>query len=242
MSKNKLIIGLMLVALGVLLLLRGLGIFHFTFGSLVRNLMPFAIIAIGISMIVRKRHRNLDVDPESEEFFAKPVTPAQPYNANIAQPARVANVSIGQSTTASSGFSDSERQSKSADGTNGGWVKHSKLVGDMYLDFAGISLEKIDVSSFLGSIEIKLIDGTLIKGLNRLVVSGFIGDIRIFLPRETAYMVQCSNFIGDIEVGAKRSSGISNRIDIHSQDYEQAESKLFIATNSFLGDIRIYIL
>lgn len=228
MSKNKGIFGLILILLGVLLLLRELG-YLFSF------LLPFGLIAIGIFMIIRRRQRELALHTKAGE------SGASPYAASDSTPPDLKNTT-GHDSPGVSDFSQSTRLSGSPDGIEGGWIKYDKFLGDTYVDLSGLSLEKIDVSSFLGDTEIKLIDGKLSKGLNRLVVSGFIGDIRIFLPRDTAYLVQCSNFIGDIEVGTKRTSGISNRVNTQSQDYDQAESKLFIAAKSFLGDIRIYIL
>lgn len=242
MSKNKAILGVILILLGVLFLLRGLDLFYFSFGSLIRFILPFALIAIGINMIVRRRQRDLALDADTREHVSSSFAQAQSSQVNTAEPAKYANAAVGQASSESPGSSESARLSNSPDGVEDEWVKYNKFIGEMYIDFAGLSVEKIDVSGFIGDVEIKMIDGKLAKGLNRLFVSGFIGDVRIFLPRDIAYSTQCSNFIGDIEVGAKRSSGISNRIDTQSQNYEEAESKLFICANSFIGDIRIYLL
>ena len=75
-----------------------------------------------------------------------------------------------------------------------------------------------------------------------MIFSGFIGDIRIMIPRDFAVFAHCSNFIGDIDVVGRRASGFGNNIDWQSDNYESADSKLYIAANNFLGDVKIFLV
>jgi predicted membrane protein len=94
----------------------------------------------------------------------------------------------------------------------------------------------------IGDIEVKLHGSKLAPGLNRMVISGFIGDVRVLAPPGMAVFAQCSSFIGDIELFGQRVSGFGNNIDGQTPDYDEAESKLYIASNSFIGDARIYVV
>ncbi len=93
----------------------------------------------------------------------------------------------------------------------------------------------------IGDLDFSLAGGKLSKGLNRVVISGFIGDLRIFIPRNMAHFVQCSNFIGDIDLAGKRTSGFGNNVDSQSTDYNNADSRIYIAANNFIGDIKTYL-
>jgi len=134
------------------------------------------------------------------------------------------------------------RVSASPDAGAAGKTRYSKFIGDMYVDCSGVDLQNIEVSSFIGDVEIKLHGGQLAQGLNRMIVSGFIGDVRILVPDGMAVFTQSSNFIGDIEMMGRRSSGFGNSLGAQTRNYSEAESKLYVASNHFIGDVRVYIV
>ena len=119
-------------------------------------------------------------------------------------------------------------------------MKYSKVFGDMYIDCSQFDLQNTEITSFIGDIEVKLHGARLAKGLNRMIISGFIGDVRILIPPQMPVLVQSSNFIGDVELLGRRASGFGNNLDAQTPDYTGADSKLYIATNHFIGDVRVY--
>jgi len=121
-------------------------------------------------------------------------------------------------------------------------MRYSKFLGDMYIDMNGVSLQNTEISLGIGDLEMRLHGGKLAPGLNRIVTSGFIGDLRVFMPKDMAYFVHCSNFVGDVEIAGRRASGLGNNLEGKSPDYDQAEEKIYIALNSFIGDIRVYTI
>lgn len=114
------------------------------------------------------------------------------------------------------------------------------MIGDLFVDCEGLSLKSIEVSGFIGDIEVTLNGGRLQPGLNRIIISDFVGDIRIFVPKGMPTFVHCSNFIGDIDIFGKRTSGFGNHIESQTADYTAASDKLFLAISSFISDVRIY--
>jgi len=123
-----------------------------------------------------------------------------------------------------------------------GRIRYSKGLGDLNIDCHNINLQNIEVSSGLGDVEIKLHGGILADGLNRLIISGFIGDIKILVPKDMAVFVHCSNFIGDIKALGRETSGFGNNFDAQTINYNDAAKKLYIAVNSFIGDIKVFIV
>ena len=57
-----------------------------------------------------------------------------------------------------------------------------------------------------------------------------------------AVLAQSSSFIGDIEMMGRRSSGFGNSLDAQTSGYADAQAKLYIATNHFIGDVRVYVV
>jgi lia operon protein LiaF len=226
MERNKLIWGVVLVFIGLILLGRTLDWFDFSFGDFFRTVFPLALILLGIWLIVRrKRHE--------EHISAQVKTHTQ---ATFQQPTTGATAGAGPSA---GNFTQAE--SSGAAGI-AGRLKFSKLFGDMPLDCRGMNLRNVEVSLGFGDAEIKVHGGVLSPGLNRLIVSGFIGDIRIYLPADMPHLAHCSNFIGDLEAGPHKASGFSNTVDSQSANYESSESKLYIAANNFIGDIKIFVI
>ncbi|MDF1545494.1 MAG: cell wall-active antibiotics response protein LiaF [bacterium] len=226
MSGRKALFGLALILIGALLLGRSTGIFHYGFDDLFGFLLPLGLIAAGIWFIVRRKRQ--------EDLLN--------YHAR-AESVHV-NVSVDGDNKASSGHSEysSSRVSQAPDQDARGRQKYSKFLGDMYVDCSDCNLESVEISGFLGTIEVNLSRGKLRDGLNRLIISHFIGDIRVLVPRDFAYFAQCSNFIGELELGAKSTSGFSNNVETHSPGYETASQKLYISANNFIGDIRIVLV
>ncbi len=241
MSHKKLIFGLILIIVGFFLLLNTLDLLYYTFEDVMRFLVPTAFIAIGIWLIVRRRKQEQypKTDREQTTFTyqqSAPETPPRPSEIHEAQ-ARATFTRTSAQAGADARYTDAP-----AGMTPEGKLRYSKTFGDMFIDFTDMGLANVEVSSGFGDVELKVHGGKLDPGLNRIVISGFIGDIRVMIPRDMEVFVHCSNFIGDVEALGRRASRFSNNLDAHTSNYNDAERKLYIAANSFIGDIRVLVV
>jgi len=246
MEKRKVIAGLILVAIGFLLLARSFDLIDFSFGELMRYFWPLILIAAGVWMVLRKRGPKVDVQFSSttsgqthswsssgRQSSAKSATPgldpaqAVPPNFVHAEP-RQEEPAKGPKSGESPSF------------TSEGRVKYSKFLGDLFIECDGIDLRNVEVSGGVGDVDIRLRGGKLAHGLNRIVVSSMVGDIRITIPRTIAWFAQASSFVGDVEIGENRTDGFGNQLEGQSADYATAQSKVYIAINSTVGDIRVH--
>jgi len=210
--------------------MRTLGLYWFDFGDFISVAFPALLIGLGIWLIRRKSHPGterrgvkvevrIDDDPSPHFTDAGPVTPPSPETPH-AEP----------------------RTSEEPSDRRPGKLRYQKLIGEMFIDCGGIELQDVEISNFLGDIEIKLHGGQLSPGLNRMIISGFIGDVRVLVPHGMPVFAQSSNFIGDLEIMGRRSSGFGNNLDAQTSDYCEADSKLYIASNHFIGDVRVYVV
>jgi len=223
MEKRKLFFGLVLIVLGLLFLGRSFGVFYFSSYQFWHSLFPLALIGLGFYLIVRKRRRE--------------------YGANRIH----VTVQTGEpSTSEAPGGATYTRESGSVharvrpDFQSADKIKYHKGFGDIFIDLDGVNLQSVEVNSFVGDVEIKVHGGILAPGLNRMVISGFVGDVRVLVPKNFPVFAQASSFIGDVELLGNRVGGFGNNIDAQTSDYNSADSKLYIATNGFIGDVRVY--
>ncbi len=243
MSNRTIFFGLILIIIGMVFLSRSLNILWFDIGDLVSMIFPVGFIVVGIWLIVRRKERQKAQQWHPPDEAASAGTYAADQTATASSTQQTASAGP---TPAGPGPEEQAQQgariSEMPDYRSTGKLKYDKFVGDMFIDCANVNLQNIEVGIFVGDIEIKLHDGNLAPGLNRMVISGFVGDIRILIPREMAVYVQASNFIGDIELVGRSTSGFGNNLDAQTANYQAAESKLFIASNQFVGDVRAYIV
>lgn len=228
MERKSIVFGLILVVLGLLLLLKTLNIHVFSL------FFPAALMIFGLWLIAR---HNRSKRPDSGPTYTT-YTEASPSNA-------------GPSFTTSSSSTASSSQSSATGPGQPGWsaetpqfesgkVKYSKFMGDMHIDCQNVNLQNVEISMFVGDLNVVLRGGKLSPGLNRMIISGFLGDVQILVPRDLPLFVHCSGFVGDVEVLGKRASGFGNTLDAQTDSYTSADCKLYIATNNFIGDIRVY--
>ncbi|MBU8934199.1 MAG: cell wall-active antibiotics response protein [candidate division Zixibacteria bacterium] len=230
MSKRRNIFGFVLIALGFLLVLRAIDPYLFGFQHMARYLLPVGLILLGGWLIIRRRKLEECYDPGQDAQTG--YDPGSASASSTVQPEFVRTDNTGRASGTTGNQS----------GPDIGCVKstrYNKLLGDINIDCKGVSLRNIEVSCGLGDIEVKVHGGILADGLNRIVISGFIGDCRVLVPPGMELFAHCSNFIGDIETMSQRDSGFGNNLDSQSPGYATADKRLYITANNFIGDIKI---
>ena len=240
MSLRKVIFGIVLVLIGLLLLAQTTGLFWFSSHNFFSLLLPLLLIFGGIWLVIRKQQETCQYNGVHVSIHTDHDRSAgRSQSGRTDDPGKFAEQ---QADDASTGFvGDSGPTASEAphiDPT--GKIKYSKLIGDLMIDLNGRSLQNVEMSLGLGSVEIKLRGGELSPGLNRVIISGFIGDVRVFVPPDMPFFASCSNFIGDVELTDRRASGFGNNIDFQTEGYASADRKLYIAANNFIGDIKVH--
>ena len=238
MNTKKAIFGLILIFLGIVLLGNSLNLFYFGFRDFFRFLLPLFFIFLGFWLIVRKKKQMDRIQAEihiSESMDQKSGAYSTTYT-------ETSSTDRSQQTHESTQARTDRPTSEQPNYSNSRMTKYSKFLGDMFIDCTNISLENIEVSMGIGDIEINLSNGQLVQGLNRLIISGFVGDIRVFIPKNISVFVHGSNFIGDIDIAGKHASGFGNNLDYQTAEYNTSTSKLYIAANNFIGDIKVYTI
>ena len=244
MKSRQVIFGLALVAIGALLLARAADWLCLEYYYVKDYILPLGLVALGLWLIIRKKRQEDRISSSGQQIHtdlgdihihtsppSPPPPPPEPgTTGDFAKQQAKPEQDFGTGTSTGESPSWSEP----------GKTKFSKAFGDMFIDCKGQPLQNIEISGGVGDLEIRLHGGILSTGLNRVIISGFIGDVRVYVPPDMAYFAHCSNFIGDIDMAGRRASGFGNNIDGQSTDYDKASDKIYIAVNSFIGDIKIF--
>ncbi len=227
MNKRTSVVGIILVVVGLLLLLSQ---FNIHMAGLV---FPVAVILVGLWFIARHKDKqresmaggiNININGGSQAGTATDTT----YTATSAGP------------TGATGYQ--QTWSTAAPHVEAGKLKYSKFIGDMQIDCNNVQLQNVEISMFMGDLQVNLRGGKLSPGLNRMIISGFVGDVQIFVPKAMPVYAHCSGFAGDLDVMGRRTSGFGNTMDAQTESYEAAEARLYIAASHFIGDVRVYVV
>ena len=229
-NRTKLIIGLILIIWGITLISENYGIFHIS----IDNFVPYILIAVGIWLIIRRRKKETMEKMDREAKRTEPLKSSQRFRSE--------NVSVN---IYAQNQSEQKVESNQAETTEQTYSykysnkPYNKFIGDIFLNLNNKNLERIEISTFIGDIEINLSGGILKEGLNRIIISSFIGNIRIITTQDMPIFINSSNFIGDINCLGNQTSGFGNNIDAQTNNYDASSKKLYIASNCFIGDIKI---
>jgi len=181
MDSRKITFGLVLVVIGFLLLVRSLGIVYFDFDDFVGTLIPLGLIGLGVWLIIRKK-REQDRMAEHINSYAH-MSGGASYGGSQRKTAGDSSsqkAAGGQSSQHSYSFEGKTAQGPSV--SRDGFQQYKKAIGDLHVDLSGVNMRNVEVSGFAGDIDVITSRGELSEGLNRLIISEFLGDVKVFVP------------------------------------------------------------
>lgn len=241
---NK-IFGIILIFMGIVLLGRSFNLFYIDIGDIIKSMIPIGLVLLGIWMIARRKRMEQKGD-QTSQFYR------QQANFGHTDPPEPQPPHTDQRDSSNDGAADlhvnfidartahQEHAYQNPHQDPSGKLKYDKFMGDMYISLDKKNAQNVEVSMFIGDTEMNVSGAYLVEGLNRIIISSFIGDIRIYVPRGTAVFCHNSNFIGDIEAFGRRATGFGNTLDSQTPNYDNAAQKIYVACNSFIGDIKIF--
>lgn len=118
-------------------------------------------------------------------------------------------------------------------------VDHNRIIGDTRMEFRGQEIGNINASHVIGDSVIDLTGGKLKAGFNNLQSSMVVGDLLVIIPLSFPVRISAKILLGDIKYGSRREHGFSPRMEYTDENYEKAESKLFIELSGVIGDITL---
>ncbi|MDZ7269081.1 MAG: cell wall-active antibiotics response protein LiaF [candidate division KSB1 bacterium] len=121
----------------------------------------------------------------------------------------------------------------------GDYLNENRFIGDIHLQVRSDDFKGGAVSTFIGEQKFDLSGIAILGGERALVVSGFIGDATLILPKTIPCLVHVSTGIGDLVVFGKKESGLGLNKVFKSPDYDHATARLNVRISFVIGDVTI---
>lgn len=209
-STWNVIVGLILLLLGWNFLADNLGWTAVSFGLLWNIFWPLLLIYFGIKLLFRKKSFRIDVD------FDGIAKKEYEYEDTVISE----GLEIGK-----------ERKSKR--------VYKSSLIGDINMGKEMFELENLHLWNGIGDVDLDLTRAILPEGEAKILISGWIGDIDVIVPKDMAIWIETRIKIGEIRVLGVSEDGISKEQEYKSPGYDEAFQKVHMIIELKIGDIRV---
>jgi lia operon protein LiaF len=125
------------------------------------------------------------------------------------------------------------------DPASGGVQHKSGFIGDVVLGRDYWDLQPLAISHFIGDTLIDLTKATIPYGETKIVVSTFIGDVKMLVPADldVEIAVTASSFVGDMHVLDRHESGVFRNLRTETPYYRESERKIRLVVSAFIGDV-----
>lgn len=118
----------------------------------------------------------------------------------------------------------------------------NSLIGDFHLLDNRFELDDMNISYGIGDVKIDLSKAIIPEGESSIVISGFIGDVDIYVPYDLDVSVNASATFGELKVLGYKQGGVNRQIGLSTKGYDEAASKVKISISTFIGDVEVRYL
>lgn len=120
-------------------------------------------------------------------------------------------------------------------------LNKSTFIGDFHMGKEVFTLKPMNISSFIGDTIIDLTKAQIPYGETKIVISHFIGDVKVFVPEDMDLGVSLSttSFIGDMKLLDTKRGGFIGNAQEETPHYREAGKKVRIIVSVFIGDIKV---
>ncbi|WP_340401267.1 cell wall-active antibiotics response protein LiaF [Paenibacillus sp. FSL H8-0079] len=126
-------------------------------------------------------------------------------------------------------------------GGSGNTINKSAFIGDLYMGQEVFSLKPMNISAFIGDTVIDLTKAQIPYGETKIVISSFIGDVKVFVPEDMdlGVTVTTNSFIGDMSLLNQKRGGFLSSAQAETAHYREASKKVRIIVSVFIGDVKV---
>lgn len=118
-------------------------------------------------------------------------------------------------------------------------VKHNMFIGDIQMGKQPFELDGADVSMGIGDINIDLTKAILKDGENILNISGWIGSVKILVPKDMAIKAIADVRLGEVTLFDDTHSGTGRNASFTSENFYEADKKVILHVDLNIGDVEV---
>jgi lia operon protein LiaF len=253
---GSLIWSFFVICLGIYFLLNNLGLDAFSYDNMYKFIVPVLLIVFGFNVLFKGSQANLNREELRREQRREQANRRQEQREMKRQmrhhtpkvpPIQPLTLTEEHLRSGNQSFTDEAYQKAESDwkwtnyshNPHQGKINRSSFIGDIHFGQEDWQLTPLDISLFIGDTVIDLTRANIPAGETRINVSSFIGDLKIFIPNDMQLeiSVTASAFISDMKILDRYESGLFKNVQTQTRDYNDAEQKIRIVVNTFIGDI-----
>ncbi len=115
----------------------------------------------------------------------------------------------------------------------------SVYFGDTVIGHQAWELHDLRIQSGLGDVRIDLTSATIPAREGTLHIWGWVGDVRILLPRDLDAKASGSIWAGSVSILGRRADGLFRDVEYTSPGFDEAVKRVSIDVNLGIGDILV---
>lgn len=181
----------------------------FTFGDIWPWIWPFFLIILGLLFIFRRKSPTLTVHVDTGLFSDK-------RNGKY--------------------YDDEDYEGEYE---HQGTVYRKSFIGSINLGRSTWEVGKANLWTGIGDIDIDFSKAILKDGVNTVDLSGWIGDVQVYIPEEMPVKIITDLKVGEVDVFNETSSGTNRSVQYVSPNYNDADKKLKLNISLLIGDVDI---
>lgn len=113
------------------------------------------------------------------------------------------------------------------------------FIGDLNMGKEPFELKDLHIWNGVGDIDLDLTRAVIPDGESNILITGWIGDVEIIVPKDMFVWIESQIRIGEIEMLGNSESGLGKEQSYKSVGYDDAEQKVHIVIEQKIGDIRV---
>lgn len=208
-GSGTLIFGVIVLIFGVSL--QGSKLGYFTFAEIWPWIWPFFFIFLGFMFLFRRKSPRFTVEVDSG-LFSKKNSEKYKYSDET--------------------YYDFDSDSK-------GKIYRKTFIGNFDLGRNTWEVGNTDIWAGIGDIDLDFSKAILKDGVNTVDISGWIGDIKVYIPEEMPVKIVTDLKIGEVDIFHESSSGTNRSLQYISPNYDEADKKLKLHISLLIGDVGI---
>lgn len=205
-------VGLIIALIGWNFLAKNLGFNAINLGSIWNFFWPLLLILIGLKILFRHNKK--------------------PFIEVIADQEKVYNYEEYVTGKNEGRYVDDQLRKKRR-------VYKSSIIGDLTMGKEISDIDELHLWNGIGDIDIDLSKAILSEGETQISISGWIGDVDIYVPKELPVLIITNVRIGESQIFDQFEGGLKKNSCYKSIGYDEAYRKLLIKIDLKIGDVRI---
>lgn len=220
-SGASIIIGALITLFGWSFLADNLDLPTISFGFIWNLFWPLLLIYIGLKIIFRKSGRMFDVHITS--------SPSKTPDDVHSETNELQRLTVDENEIEEGKVSKKRKRKY-----KGIFIGEINMGKDLY------EFEDLHLWNGIGDVELDLTRAILPEDEARILITGWIGDVKIIVPKDIPVFIEANVRVGDVRIFDWRESGmlLSDKT-YKSPDYDDAIKKVHIVVELKIGDIRV---